>query len=147
MKIRLLFVHFIPMNRSEFFSKFGIFSGVALVSSCLESCQHELAREIYPIDFTINLEDPKYLNLKTPSSFAFVNEIIVAYTIHKTYIALAARCTHQGSLIAYYDSDIIFCSKHGASFNTNGEVINGPATQNLLVYKTLLTNSDLRIHS
>lgn len=135
------------MKRNEFISKIGIFSGIALATSCLASCQHESAKPTYPIDFTINLEDPKYLNLKTPTSFAFINEIIVAYTIHKTYIALAARCTHLGSLIAYYDSDILFCSKHGASFNTSGEVINGPATQNLVVYKTALTNSELRIHS
>ena len=87
------------------------------------------------------------MNLKIPANFAFVNEIIIAYTIHKTYIALAARCTHQGSLIAYYDSDMFFCSKHGATFNTNGEVTNGPATQNLIVYKTSLINSDLRIHT
>ena len=135
------------MDRSEFFSKIGILSGVALATSCLQSCNHELAKVTYPVDFTINLEDPKYLSLKTPTNFAFVNEIIVAYTIHKTYIALAARCTHQASLIAYYDSDILFCSKHGATFNTNGEVTNGPATQNLIVYKTSLIKSDLRIHS
>jgi len=135
------------MNRNEFFSKIGIFSGAALATTCLQSCKHELAKEIYPVDFTINLDDPKYLNLKTPAGFTFVNDIIVAYTIHKNYVALAARCTHQGSLIAYYDSDIFFCSKHGASFNTIGEVINGPATQNLLIYKTILTNSELRIHS
>ena len=135
------------MKRNEFISKIGIFSGIALATSCLESCQHESAKPTYPVDFTINLEDSKYSSLKTTANFIFVNEIVVAYTIHKTYVALAARCTHLGSLIAYYDSDIFFCSKHGASFNTIGEVINGPATQNLVVYKTELMNSELRIHS
>jgi cytochrome b6-f complex iron-sulfur subunit len=74
-------------------------------------------------------------------------DIIIAHTINDEYVAVSARCTHQGSLVAYYPSDIFFCSKHGATFDTKGVVKQGPAVNALQLFKTRLSGTNLRVYS
>lgn len=47
--------------------------------------------------------------------------------------ALTARCTHQGVTITAHTTNF-YCSGHGATFDFNGLVTRGPATQPLQHY-------------
>ncbi len=134
------------MNRKEFLAQLGVSSLLFTAMQCTQSCTHkENMGQPTNTDLYIDLTKPEYAVLKTPGSFVFVKEIIVAFTIHQTFIAASARCTHEGSLLAYYPSDILFCGKHGASFATDGTVLQGPAQVPLKMYKTELTGNLLRI--
>ena len=140
------------MTRKEFFDMLGMAMPLTFVTCNMEACKHDSV--IQPvssaIDFTIDLNDTQYSKLKNQGGFVFVPDkidVIVAHTINDQYIAVSARCTHQGSLVAYYPSDIFFCSRHGASFATDGTVKQGPAVAALTSFKTKLTGSKLRVYS
>ncbi len=140
------------MNRKEFFEMLGVSIPIAFVTCNMEACKHDSvalpASDL--IDLTIDLNDTQYSKLKNQGGFVFVPDkvdIIIAHTIKDEYVAVSARCTHQGSLVAYYPSDIFFCSRHGAKFSTNGAVTQGPAVNPLTQYKTHLSGTKLRVFS
>ena len=115
----------------------------------MEACTKHQQLPSTPMDFTIDLTSPEYSKLQTQGNFVFVTkeiDILIAYTINGEYIALAARCTHQGSLLAYYPSDKIFCSRHGALFATDGTVLQGPANAPLRKFSTSLNGNSLRVY-
>ena len=61
---------------------------------------------------------------------------------------LQARCTHAGAPLAEgtIEGDILTCPWHGSKFRiTNGEVIKGPATKTLQVYKNNIIDNFLYI--
>jgi cytochrome b6-f complex iron-sulfur subunit len=136
------------MDRKAFFETIGVTGAVFLTCKGLESCTHKEPLPSSKIDISLNLNDTAYQKLKTPGNFVFVSDkidLIIAFTINQQYIAAAARCTHEGSLVAYYPSDIFFCSKHGAKFNMKGSVIEGPALLPLKVFNTSISGTTLRI--
>lgn len=140
------------MNRKEFFEMIGASIPITLVACNLEACKHDVMTQPSngSIDFTIDLNDAQYSKLKNQGGFVFVPDkvdIIIAHTIKDEFVAVSARCTHQGSLVAYYPSDLFYCSKHGATFSTSGAVTQGPAVSPLTQFKTQLIGTRLRVHS
>lgn len=136
------------MDRKAFFETIGLTGALLLTCRGFESCTHKEPLPTSKIDLTLNLNDTSYQKLKTPGNFIFVSDkidLIIVYTINQQYIAAAARCTHEGSLVAYYPSDVFFCSKHGAKYNLTGTVMEGPAILPLKVFKTNLSGTTLRI--
>ncbi|KQS32845.1 ubiquinol-cytochrome c reductase iron-sulfur subunit [Dyadobacter sp. Leaf189] len=90
------------------------------------------------INFTIDLT--KVSNLKTKGKFEIIGDTIVAFTEAGTYVALARRCTHEGTNVQYRLSQNDFwCPNHQSEFSTTGAVENGPATTALKTYKTSLS--------
>ena len=59
--------------------------------------------------------------------------------------AFSRKCTHQGCTIGAFSSGISTCPCHGSKFNTNGGVVNGPASASLRQYSTQLDNTTLTI--
>ena len=138
------------MTRKTFFELMGISITASATICNLDSCKKNELTSTDKIDFTIDLTDPLYSKLLQIDNFIFINksiDIIIAHTKNDEFVAVAARCTHQGSLVAYYPSDIFFCSKHGATFDTKGNVKVGPAVNPLRLFKTKLTGNKLRIYS
>ncbi len=148
------------MTRKEFFQKAGFGVAVLLVPACIAglstSCSKdnpELANNqnstgIVPtnIDFTIDISTG---NLAANGGSLVQNGVIVAKLLDGSgFIAVAAACTHAGTIVDYVKSNNSFnCSNHGSNFSSTGAIINGPANSNLRQFKTTLTGNSLRVFS
>jgi cytochrome b6-f complex iron-sulfur subunit len=71
--------------------------------------------------------------------------ILVAHTAQNTFTALSAICTHQGCTITGFTNRTYVCPCHGSQFNTNGQVVMGPATIPLQQFPTTFANNTLTI--
>ncbi len=74
-------------------------------------------------------------------------KIIVAKTGMNKFVALRDRCSHGGRELEYFHDQSIFrCVSFGHSrFDTEGQVIKGPAKNMLLKYNISLINDELQI--
>ena len=71
--------------------------------------------------------------------------ILVAHTAQDSFNALTAICTHAACTITGFASDTFVCPCHGSQFNTNGQVLNGPAPAPLSRFVTAFSNNVLTI--
>lgn len=143
------------MDRKEFLSLLGLTVGGGVAIACLNSCSKESAvtpggnsggNNSGKIDFTLNLADANNAVLNNNGGFLVKNGVIVARTQGGVYIAVAAACTHQGTIIQYQgNNQRFFCPNHGSTFSETGSVLNGPATGALKQYQTELSGSSLRV--
>lgn len=62
-----------------------------------------------------------------------------------SYKALLLMCTHFPNPI-YASKNKISCNQHGSSFDFEGNVVNGPATQQLKSYPTSVVDQQVVIH-
>ena len=61
------------------------------------------------------------------------------------YVALLLLCTHKGCDVRPAGS-ILACPCHGAEFSSDGRVLKGPATADLVKYKTRSDNENIYIY-
>ena len=141
------------MDRKEFLSLLGLTVGGGVAISCLGGCAKESG--VTPdgntggggsLDFTLDLNAPENAVLKNNGGFLVKSGVIVARTTGGVYIAVAAACTHQGTIIQYEGNNSrFFCPNHGSTFSESGGVLNGPASTALKQYKTELSGTNLRV--
>ena len=142
------------MDRKEFLSLLGLTVGGGVAISCLGGCTKE--NVVDPggstgggggsLDFTLDLNAPENAVLKNNGGFLVKSGVIVARTTGGVYIAVAAACTHQGTIIQYEGNNSrFFCPNHGSTFSESGGVLNGPASTALKQYKTELSGTNLRV--
>ena len=70
---------------------------------------------------------------------------VAVYNVGGTFFATQDTCTHQGGPLSEgtLENDTITCPIHGSCFNvTNGEVVRGPATRKLQLYRVTV-NGDV----
>jgi cytochrome b6-f complex iron-sulfur subunit len=138
------------MTRNEFLSQVGVGAAALLMPACfgtLTSCSPASSVPAAPtnVDFTLDVSTGA---LAVKGGYLLSNGIIVAHTLSGTYIAVSAACTHEGQTIQYIgSSNDFYCPRHGAMFNSVGQVTRGPAGAPLSQYKTSLTGTSLRIFS
>ena len=89
-------------------------------------------------------------NKKTTRDFVLLNmnELgfpICLYKVKDEYIASLLKCTHRGCELNV-GGGIYSCPCHGSEFSTTGQVIEGPADQNLKVYKTETDEKNIYIY-
>ena len=133
------------MNRKEFLSIVGIGATGVFVTSCLSACKKENNTNI---DFTLDLNSSANSALAANGGYVISQGVIVAKTSAGEYIAVSAACTHQGTNVQFQSSNNRFhCPSHGANFNTNGTVQNGPVNSPLTKYNTNLSGNMLRVYS
>lgn len=69
---------------------------------------------------------------------------IVLYRNSETaYTALLLKCTHQGNELTV-NGDMLTCAAHGSEFSNKGEVLQGPAEQNIKPFP--ITTDDKNIY-
>lgn len=99
------------------------------------------------IDFTIDLTNANFKNLKTEGAFTYIEDIIIA-NAKGSFVALSKVCTHQGTTIDFRSGTNDFkCPNHGSEFRLDGTVQKDPAAKSLMVYKTslLMDGNSLKI--
>ncbi|MDP1843358.1 MAG: Rieske 2Fe-2S domain-containing protein [Sediminibacterium sp.] len=63
-----------------------------------------------------------------------------------SFTAVQQACTHEGTAINFSATSSQFiCPNHGSVFNTNGNVLVGPATRSLRVYTLAVSGSTLTV--
>jgi len=79
----------------------------------------------------IDLTDPKYSKL-TSTGGSVIEALIIIINTGTGFIALSSVCTHKGCTVSYNaGNDNLPCPCHGSLYNTNGAVLNGPASSPL----------------
>lgn len=72
--------------------------------------------------------------------------LIVVRSSMTEVAALSARCTHQGTTVAYTPTTMkLDCPSHGAQFSLTGAVLMGPAMQPLKTYVASLSGTVVTI--
>ncbi|MEI7801858.1 MAG: Rieske 2Fe-2S domain-containing protein [Bacteroidota bacterium] len=134
------------MNRKQFLQTLGISAAAVAFIESIEGCKKP--DTTLKTDFTIDLSSSQYTDLNTAGGYAYSNGIIIAKTSAGDFIAVSQACTHQGCNVQYQLSQNDFaCPCHGARFNAQGGVTNGPAMTALTKYNTSLSGTSLRIFS
>ncbi len=123
----------------------ALMAGVSIVT--LESCsasknvtsvRHESGSLLVPLDLFAEekVQVVRSENLK--------NDVLVVTDSDNVYRAFLMKCTHKGASLKL-DSEAIKCSLHGSRFNFNGEVMNGPAKENLQSFPTTIKGKNIMI--
>jgi nitrite reductase/ring-hydroxylating ferredoxin subunit len=137
------------MTRHEFLKQLG-FQGAALMALyCAGACQEEHVPVCHdcPVDFTIDLNDPEFMVLKSESSFIITQSIVVAHTSGGKYVAASIVCSHAGVPQVTFDPkrSVFSCSAHGAEFDLEGKGLNELGKKGLRIFQTSLDDTMLRI--
>ncbi len=94
----------------------------------------------------VDLADAKFAALGTNGGYEYAGDIIVIRISATSYIALSKICTHEQCVVTYNSSTgRLPCPCHGSLYDSNGTVLNGPATSPLKKYSVTLANNKLTI--
>ncbi len=141
------------MPRHEFFRLVGTSIGVILLTRCTAGCSRQGNEDPTPsqkIDFTLRLDDKINENLLVKGGYVVADNIIIAQTKDGKYVAVSAKCTHQGTILTYKSvENQFYCPLHLSRFDTAGKVIVGPATLPLTVYSvdSNFSAGTIRVHN
>jgi Rieske Fe-S protein len=127
------------MNRKEFVNNtlLGCLSltGILAISSCKSVAVFSATVTDNEIKVPIaNFTNTNFLKLR---SSALQYDILLVKISDSNYQAYYMKCTHNDASVMF-DGKSFQCPLHGSSFDINGKVQVGPATQNLKSYKTLV---------
>ena len=74
-------------------------------------------------------------------------KIIVLHPDEKNYKAFENKCTHMGGQVSYRPKDgFMQCALHGSRFDTEGNVVKGPAAKPLTEFRTSLDKDQLTVY-
>lgn len=143
------------MDRKEFLSAIGVSATAFTVMNCLAcskssdaSSSGNTVKGPTGVDFTLDLTASANAALLANGGYMAANGVIIAKTTAGAYIAVQQSCTHESYPLVYQGSNQQFyCNNHGSAFTEAGVVKNSPASRNLTVYNTALTDSSLRVYS
>ena len=137
------------MKRKEFLEKLGIGAAFVLTSTCMGGCSRDQADPPKDINFTIDLEDPKYAELQVFGSYIIEDQVVIARSNTGDYLAATLICSHEGlSQITYSEREgAWFCTAHEALFAEDGEGLNANGSKGLTIFNTEKTDNLLRVFS
>ena len=120
------------MNRKQFLSSacalcgLGVVGSLAVLESCKKSSTH--TPQGPTVNFTLDISQPANTALNSVGGSVATQGVVIARTGGSTWACVAQACTHQGCNIGYNSNAIRFdCPCHGATFDTNGNGVNGPS--------------------
>ena len=125
------------MNRHEFLLHATIGLGTLVFSRSVAGCSDTANQPPAPgLDFTLNLNDQVNRNLAAPGGYVVANGVLIAHTSSGEFVAVAAKCTHEGTQLVYKPiENQFYCPLDLSRFSPTGVVISGPATLPLTRYK------------
>lgn len=143
------------MERKEFLNAIGI-SVAAVCTGCLAACSKSNnstggtpavgGGNNGTVNFATNLGS-ELLNVgdfKVNSGVILVR--LAATNDVSSFTAVTTTCTHQGNTVGWNAGQKQFvCPAHGSTFNTDGGVVIGPATQSLTKYKIAISGNTLTV--
>lgn len=143
------------MNRRDFIlNSCTACLGATAVSGLLASCgaTRYTSGKLGKDGLTINVNEFKIHQQGEAKfrTFIVVRDEALQYPVYvyrfneTTYTALWMRCSHQGAELQASDG-YLQCPAHGSEFNKNGQVVNGPADENLRSFPVTLNNNELFI--
>lgn len=138
------------MDRKEFLEKMALGTGAVLVVACFPGCSNKSAstEPATKGQVFIDLNNPKYKSIIAAGGFIYHKGMVIAHLDDGSYVAVKNKCTHAGGRLEYHsDQKWFHCVNHGAKFNTKGEVLKGPAQDNLKVYDVVVEGNKLIIKS
>lgn len=121
-------------------------AATAAISTSLVSCAKTNAAPT-SVDFTLDLSSSAYAPLKTNGGSVYKSGVIIARTSSGAFLAYSQYCTHAGCTVNFDGTSYFLCYCHGSEFDSNGNVVRGPANSPLAKYKTQLTGTMLRVYS
>ena len=134
------------ISRKEFIEQVGFGAAFMLIASCAGACKKASNPYTPPsnVNFTVNVSTGA---LATKGGYLLQDGVIVAHTNSGTFVAVSATCTHQGGTVDFSTANVFMCPIHGATFDTTGAVLSGPASSALQKYNTSLSGNNLRVYS
>jgi cytochrome b6-f complex iron-sulfur subunit len=133
------------MDRKDFLLKGCALCSVATVVAYLDSCSKNGGDHSF--NFTVDLSSPANASLATVGGFVEQDSAIVIKT-STGYKALSLICTHAGCIVNYVSSVPDFqCPCHGSVYDSNGNVVAGPAPSPLQKLNVTQNGTVLTIHS
>ena len=141
------------INRKQFLSKLGLGTGAIMATYCLgslSSCDDEDVDYIGGgIDFTLDLDGSAYDALNAVGGYVRINKVVIAAVSEGTFVAVTQICSHQGAENVTFRplNNDFYCTQHGAIFDLEGKGLNSNGSKGILVYKTSLSGTLLRIYS
>lgn len=129
------------MSRQEFLSRLGLSSRALLAVYCIGNLAG-CSREADPSpdnsgDFTLDLDSPANVALRTNGGFLVQGDVIVARTNTGNFVALSRACTHEGTEVVFEPvSNSFICPLHYSVYRVDGTVTEGPAPRPLRRYNT-----------
>lgn len=141
------------MDRKKFVKTLGIcVVGIPLASQVLQSCSSIYYADTLEKGGKIIVEKSEFINdknkerkyvLVTPQGTDFP---ISLYKIEEdNYVASLLKCTHRGCELNV-GGNIYSCPCHGSEFTTTGEVLEGPAEEQLKTFKTTTDDQNIYIY-
>jgi cytochrome b6-f complex iron-sulfur subunit len=138
------------MNRKEFIkvtalAVAGIAAGGSLVSACKKSTKGPQGPDV---NFTIDLNDPKYAALGSSGGYAYYSGVLIARIsdFSDGFIAVAQACTHDVCTLTFSSGGMKFlCPCHGGTFDLNGNVTGGPPPYPIKRYTVSRSGSNLTV--
>lgn len=137
------------MDRKDFLKTSCGLCSVTVIMALLESCKKEDEDDFAgkDVNFTLDLNDSVNSALNNTGGSVHRNGVLVIRKSSTEFVALSEKCTHQGCTVGYSTSNTrVECPCHGSVFNTNGGVINGPASSPLRKYSVTQNGTVLTIN-
>lgn len=106
---------------------------VASIGGITAACSTESPEPDTPSEFEVDLDDPEFAALLTNDSWLLHPEYNVIIGNREGVLgAFSSVCPHSGCTRDWSLSTTIFsCRCHGSTFNSKGDLIEGPATRGL----------------
>src|ERR1041384_1574896 len=93
------------MKRRDFLKDTTALVSLGFATQILTVCTKDTSINPKPsANFSIDLNDSKYSELKTVGGVVLVNNIYIVCTGQSTYVALSRICTHAGCSVNYNSS-------------------------------------------
>lgn len=141
------------INRKQFLSKLGLGTGAFTATYCLgslSSCDDEDDDYIGGgVDFTLDLDESAYDALNAVGGYVRINKVVIANVSEGTFVAVTQICSHQGAENVTFRplNNDFYCTQHGAIFDLEGKGLNSNGSKGILIYKTSLSGTLLRVYS